>query len=88
MVEQLLLLPRVKLLSMDEMAVAGGCPYTWSRSSYSTCPKGRGALIVFEGIDHSGKSLHCLEFVSYVQGFGSEAMVLGFPIRVLRSGSI
>lgn len=42
---------------------------------------GRGALIVLEGLDRSGKSSQCARLLSFLQGKGCQAEGWRFPDR-------
>ncbi|KAE9621635.1 putative dTMP kinase [Lupinus albus] len=48
----------------------------------------RGALIVLEGLDRSGKSSQCSRLVSYFEGQGIHAELLRFPDRTTNVGKM
>src|SRR5476649_2111915 len=50
----------------------------------STAP--RGSLIVFEGIDKSGKSTQCLKLVDALMRDGMKAELMRFPARETATG--
>ncbi|XP_057425937.1 thymidylate kinase isoform X1 [Lotus japonicus] len=48
----------------------------------------RGALVVLEGLDRSGKSSQCTRLVSYLEGQGINAELLRFPDRTTSVGQM
>lgn len=48
----------------------------------------RGALIVFEGIDKSGKSTHSKRLVNSLQTEGYKAKLMSFPDRTTNTGNL
>lgn len=48
----------------------------------------RGALVVLEGLDRSGKSSQCSRLVSYLEGQGISAELWRFPDRTTNVGQM
>ncbi|XP_010535480.1 PREDICTED: thymidylate kinase isoform X4 [Tarenaya hassleriana] len=48
----------------------------------------RGALIVLEGLDRSGKSTQCTKVVSFLEGLGHSAQLWRFPDRTTSVGQM
>ncbi|KAL9266435.1 Thymidylate kinase-like protein [Drosera capensis] len=48
----------------------------------------RGALVVLEGLDRSGKSSQCSKLVSYLEGIGIPAELWRFPNRTTSVGKM
>ncbi|GLU01528.1 hypothetical protein SLE2022_188340 [Rubroshorea leprosula] len=48
----------------------------------------RGALIVFEGLDRSGKTSQCSRLLSYLEGLGHSAELWRFPDRTTTVGQM
>lgn len=48
----------------------------------------RGALVVLEGLDRSGKSSQCSRLVSYLEGQGISAELFRFPDRTTDVGQM
>ncbi|KAJ8949070.1 hypothetical protein NQ318_016972 [Aromia moschata] len=48
----------------------------------------RGALIVFEGVDKSGKSTHCKKLVEALENFKIKAKFMSFPDRSTLTGKL
>ena len=54
----------------------------------SNTKESRGALVVLEGLDRSGKSSQCSRLVSYLEGQGISAELWRFPDRTTDVGKM
>ncbi len=54
----------------------------------SAAPTSRGALIVLEGVDRSGKSTQCQKLVDYLNSTGRPATLMRFPDRTTTIGTM
>lgn len=59
-----------------------------NRSTVGNSKESRGALVVLEGLDRSGKSSQCSRLVSYLEGQGVSAELWRFPDRTTNVGQM
>ena len=61
---------------------------TSNAASPSAAPASRGALIVLEGVDRSGKSTQCQKLVDYLNSTDRPAALMRFPDRTTTIGTM
>ncbi|CAH1245147.1 DTYMK [Branchiostoma lanceolatum] len=63
------------------------CAYSHPSRLYNMA-SARGALIVLEGVDHSGKTTQCMKLVEALKKHGQKAELIRFPDRTTAIGSV